>query len=143
MKGLIFRTELTHRNIERHPHLVLLLSGKQCFVVPGYTPGKPAVTNAINALLALGYPPDKIYVTIDNGKHVKPLTSFTWHTCHWFIAQGYWASKSDFEVLAPDGIMDAEGMHQIVTGTLKLAEEKTELFSPRQIALLKQLIRPT
>ena len=144
MMGSIYRVPITHRSIGPHPHVVVLVVGKQCYVVPGFSPGGHKVEEAIAARIAIGTPPDKVFVRLDNAAHVAPHTRFTWHDCYWMIADGYLASKDDLTASVPDGTMGAAGLDLIVRGLLLLAEEKPELFSPREVASLRRcLVGPT
>ena len=143
MRGRIYRVPITHRSIGPHPHVVVLVVGKQCYVVPGFSPGGHKVEEAIAARVAIGTPPDKVFVRLDNAAHVTPHTRFTWHDCYWVIADGYLASKDDLAALTPDGTMDLAGMDLIVRGLLLLADEKPELFSPREVASLRRCLVAT
>lgn len=140
MKGLAFVVAKVHQNDTRHPHLITLLVRKQCYVVPAYSPDGHAVNARIRALVDLGYPPDKVFVEIDNAKHVRPLSTFKWHNAYWMIADGYWRSKSDFELLSPDGEMDEAGMRQIAGAMLGLAADRPELFSERETELISRIL---
>lgn len=120
--------------------MVVLVVGRQCYVVPGFSPGGHKVEEAIAARVAIGTPPDKVFVRLDNAAHVAAHTRFTWHQCYWMIADGYLASKDDLAALVPDGTMDAAGLDLIVRGLLLLAEEKSELFSPREVASLRRCL---
>lgn len=139
-RGFIYRIPITRRNIGIHPHVVVLVAGRQCYVVPGFTPGGHKVTEAIAARIAIGTPPDKVFVSLDNAMHVTPHSAFTWHDCYWMISDGYLASKDHFKFLNPEGTMDASGIEAIVRGLLLLAEEKPEMFSPREITSLKKCL---
>lgn len=141
MRGCVYRLAVPHRHIDEHPHVVVVVSGNQCFVVPAYTPGKHSITEAINALERMGIPRDKACVELDNSKHISGHKEFKGHVACWFTYTAYWASKSVLEQKNYIGVMDEAGMEKIAQGILALADYKSELFSPKHLMQIRQWLR--
>jgi NCAIR mutase (PurE)-related protein len=143
MVGRVYMTTVDHLNIDRHPHVVMALDGKQCLVVAAYTEGKYKIEEKINALRAMAYRDDQIFVRMDNAKHfINCAPKFVGHAAIWFIHQFYWDQKKKFESLASVAEMNAEGMAMIAGGLINIISAGTSLLSQKHQEQLSKLIPP-
>lgn len=141
MRGLVFRFPLHHLSIDAHPHVVVLLSGKQCLLVPAFTPGRHKITEAIEALKTAGWREDQVCVYLDNAKAVESFGGFSGHQSCWFVERNYWAAKSKLEAIEPIGAMTDEGLDAIAQCLLRLHEAKPELLSDKHVEMVRQWVK--
>jgi len=143
MRGNVFQTSIDHLNIEPHPHLVVLISGKQCFVVPAYTPGRYKITQKIESLKKQGHREDQLCVHMDNARYmVNCAPSFRPHEAIWFTWESYMAPKKTFDALWPVGEMNAEGLDIIARGILRVQETRPDILVEKHVEQVKDWLIP-
>jgi len=141
MRGNVYLHSVDGETIEPHPHVVVIVIGKECLVVPAYTTGKHMITEKITALKQLGYREDQVCVHLDNSIHVENCAKwFKGHPACWFTYYCYWAAKRDFELMDCAGTMSKSGMEHIAQALLQLGPERPGLLSEKHIQNIKRWI---
>ena len=142
MQGRIYRVKLVGEYDElHHPFVVVLeFSGsRDCLVVPAFDAEGYKVNDSVAAFVASGYPPDTIFVELDNARFVSFRSAHTGKTAKWMVARYTRLSISVLNACECIGTMNAEGLSDIANGLLRLAGSRPQRFSPSALKKLKQI----